>query len=298
MKKLTIVFVIFAMVFLFFLNGWAENKLLAEVGPYKLYEKDVNRMMEKDAQIQQILKTKPELKEDVVKAIVNRWVNLSLLSLAGKKEGIDKDLEVKEELMEIEKNFIAQKYFEKKVANLKISEREVREYYEKNKEEYKEPEGRQVKHILIYVPKDADNATEEKAFKKANEVREKLLKGEKFEELAKIYSDDTGSKEKGGDLGIIKKGQTIPEFEKEVFKLKEGEISMPIKSPFGYHIVKVEKIIPERIPSFDEIKSVVEKDYLQKKEEELMAQILQNLYKEYQPKIYLKLKKESKNESK
>jgi len=291
MKKFTFIFAIFALIFCLYLKAYSEEgKLLAEVGPYKLYEEDVNKMMKEDTQIQQILKSKPELKDEIVSAIVNRWVNLSLLSLAGKKEGIDKEESVKRELAEIEKNFIAQKYFEKKTANLKISEKEVKEYYEKNKEKYKEPEARHIKHILIYFSKDADNATQESAFKKANEIREKLLKGANFEELAKMYSDDTGSKEKGGDLGIIRKGQTIPEFEKEIFKLKVGEISTPIKSPYGYHIVKVEKIIPERIPSFDEVKNVVEEDYRQKKEEELIAQILQNLYKTYQPKIYLKMK--------
>ncbi|PMP67466.1 MAG: hypothetical protein C0190_03235 [Thermodesulfobacterium geofontis] len=291
MKKSSFVFAIFALIFCFYLNAWSENKLLAEVGPYKLYEEDVNKMIEKDAQIQQILKSKPELRNDVITAIVNRWVNLTLLSLAGKREGIEKDPEIKKELIEIEKNYLAQKYFEKMTANLKISEKEVKEYYEKNKENYKEPEGIHIKHILIFVSKDADNATEERALKKANEIREKLLKGANFEELAKMYSDDTGSKNKGGDLGIIRKGQTIPEFEKEIFKLKPGEISTPIKSPYGYHIVKVEEIIPERIPDFEEIKNVVKEDYLQKKEEELMAKILQNLYKEYQPKIYLKLEK-------
>jgi len=293
MKNFTIIFAIFALVFCFYLKAYSEEgKLLAEVGPYKLYEEAVNKMMKGDAQIQQILRSKPELKDEIVAAIVNRWVNLSLLSLAGKKEGIDKEESVKRELAEIEKNFIAQKYFEKKTANLKITEKEVKEYYEKNKENYKEPEARHIRHILIYLSKDADNATEEKALKKANEIREKLLKGANFEELAKMYSDDTGSKEKGGDLGIIRKGQTIPEFEKEIFELKIGEISTPIKSPYGYHIVKVEEIIPEKIPSFDEVKNLVEEDYRQEKEEELMAQILQNLYKTYQPKIYLKKKDE------
>ncbi len=291
MKKFTFIFAIFALVFCFYLKAYPEEgKLLAEVGPYKLYEEDVNKMMKGDPQIQQILNSKPELKDEIVSAIVNRWINLSLLSLAGKKEGIDKEEAIKRELAEIEKNFIAQKYFEKKTANLKINEKEVKEYYEKNKENYKEPEARHIRHILIYLSRDADNATEEKAFKKANEIREKLLKGANFEELAKMYSDDTGSKEKGGDLGIIRKGQTIPEFEKEIFKLKIGEISTPIKSPYGYHIVKVEEIIPEKFPSFDEVKNLVEEDYRQEKEKELMAQILQNLYKTYQPKIYLKKK--------
>ena len=298
MKNLVLTFVILLFIGCFYSNVWStQKKVLAEVGPYKLYEEDVEDLIEKDTQIQKILESKPELRDEIVRALVNRWVNLSLLALAGKKEGLDKDPEVKKELIEIEKSILAKKYFEKKAKKLNINEREIKEYYKKNKERYKEPEGVHVKHILIYIPKDADKATEKKALEKAKQIRAQILKGAKFEELAKIYSDDAGSKKKGGDLGIIKKGQTIPEFEKVIFKLKPGEISRPIRSSYGYHIVKVEEKIPEKILPFEEVKDLVKKDYLQTKQEELMTQILQKLYQEYQPKIYLKLsKKDIQNE--
>ena len=298
MKNLIRAFVILLFIGCFCSNVWStQKKVLAEVGPYKLYKEDVEDLIKKDTQIQKILESKPELRDEIVKILVNRWVNLSLLALAGKKEGLDKDPEVKKELMEIEKSILAKKYFEKKVKKLNINEREIKEYYKKNKERYKEPEGVHVKHILIYIPKDADKATEKKALEKAKQIRAQILKGAKFEELAKIYSDDAGSKKKGGDLGIIKKGQTIPEFEKVIFKLKPGEISRPIRSSYGYHIVKVEEKIPEKILPFEEVKDLVKKDYLQTKQEELMTRILQKLYQEYQPKIYLKLsKKDIQNE--
>ncbi|MCU4137930.1 MAG: Peptidyl-prolyl isomerase [Thermodesulfobacteria bacterium] len=298
MKNLIRAFVILLFIGCFCSNVWStQKKVLAEVGPYKLYKEDVEDLIKKDTQIQKILESKPELRDEIVKILVNRWVNLSLLALAGKKEGLDKDPEVKKELMEIEKSILAKKYFEKKAKKLNIKEREIKEYYKKNKERYKEPEGVHVKHILIYIPKDADKATEKKALEKAKQIRAQILKGAKFEELAKIYSDDAGSKKKGGDLGIIKKGQTIPEFEKVIFKLKPGEISRPIRSSYGYHIVKVEEKIPEKILPFEEVKDLVKKDYLQTKQEELMTRILQKLYQEYQPKIYLKLsKKDIQNE--
>ena len=298
MKNLVLTFVILLFIGCFYSNVWStQKKVLAEVGPYKLYEEDVEDLIEKDTQIQKILESKPELRDEIVRALVNRWVNLSLLALAGKKEGLDKDPEVKKELIEIEKSILAKKYFEKKAKKLNINEREIKKYYKKNKERYKEPEGVHVKHILIYIPKDADKAAEKKALEKAKQIRAQILKGAKFEELAKIYSDDAGSKKKGGDLGIIKKGQTIPEFEKVIFKLKPGEISRPIRSSYGYHIVKVEEKIPEKILPFEEVKDLVKRDYLQTKQEELMTQILQKLYQEYQPKIYLKLsKKDIQNE--
>lgn len=273
-----------------------EEKILAEVGPYKLYEKDINEMIKKDSQIQQLLNSKPELKEEIIKTLVNRWVHISILALASKKEGLEDNPEVKKELLELEKVVLAKKYFEKKVQNLEISEKEIKEYYEKNKEKYKEPESIHIKHILIYIPKDADKKAQEEALSKANKIRSQLLKGVKFEELAKIYSDDTGSKEKGGDLGIIKKGQTLPEFEKEIFQLKPGEISQPIRSPYGYHIVKVEEKFPEKILPFEKVKDLAKEECFQEKQEQLMDKILEDLSKEYQPKIYLNFEnKGSKN---
>ncbi len=273
-----------------------EGKIVAEVGPYKLYEKDLNELIERDSQIQQLLNSNPEFRDEIIKTLINRWIQISMLALEAKNKGLENDPEIKKELVELEKMLLAKKYFEKKVQKLEITEKEIKEYYEKNKEKYKEPESVHIKHILIYVPKEADKKTQEEALNKANKIRNQLLKGAKFEELAKIYSDDTGSREKGGDLGIIKKGQTIPEFEKEVFQLKAGEISQPIKSPYGYHIIKVEEKFPEKILPFEKVKELAKEDCFQEKEEQLMGKILEDLSKEYQPKIYLNFKnKESKN---
>ena len=187
MKNLVLTFVILLFIGCFYSNVWStQKKVLAEVGPYKLYKEDVEDLIKKDTQIQKILESKPELRDEIVKILVNRWVNLSLLALAGKREGLDKDPEVKKELIEIEKSILAKKYFEKKAKKLNTNEREIKEYYEKNKERYKEPEGVHVKHILIYVPKDADKATEEKALEKAKQIRAQILKGAKLKNLLKF----------------------------------------------------------------------------------------------------------------
>ncbi len=105
--------------------------------------------------------------------------------------------------------------------------------------------------------------------------------------MAKIHSDDTASREKGGDLGILRKGDTIPEFEKRVFQLKPGEISEPIHSPYGYHIVKVEKSYPAEIPPLDKIKNRVSEDLKRNKEEEYVKNLLKTLSQKYPVKIFL-----------
>jgi foldase protein PrsA len=121
----------------------------------------------------------------------------------------------------------------------KAAEKEVKVTDEDLKTYYDSLEGQiRASHILV-----ADEAT-------AKEVKEKLAKGEKFEDLAKEYSTDPGSGQNGGDLGWFGKGSMVKEFEDAAFKLKEGEVSEPIKSQFGYHIIKV----TETVKPFEEMK--------------------------------------------
>ena len=107
-------------------------------------------------------------------------------------------------------------------------------------------------HILV-----KDEAT-------AKKVKEELGQGKSFEELAKQYSEDTGSKEKGGDLGFFGPGKMVKEFEDAAYKLKKDEVSEPVKSQFGYHIIKVTDIKePEK--SFEQSKADIKKEIVQKK---------------------------------
>ncbi|WP_312501347.1 peptidylprolyl isomerase PrsA [Bacillus luti] len=117
------------------------------------------------------------------------------------------------------------------------------------KENYK-PEIK-ASHILV-----KDEAT-------AKKVKEELGQGKSFEELAKQYSEDTGSKEKGGDLGYFTARKMVKEFEDAAFKLKKDEVSEPVKSQFGYHIIKVTDIKEQK--PFDEVKGDIKKDLVQKK---------------------------------
>ncbi len=294
MKKLKLI-VLFLVTLFFPLSLLGEeNNLVAEVGTYKLFQEELNFLLEEEPQLRQILKTKPELKDEVYKSLIERWVNITLLSLQAQKEGLDKEPQIQKRLDELKKMFLAEEYLKHKIGEIRIEEKSLKEYYEKNKNKYKTPEGVKVKHILVYVPEKADNATFQKALSKANQIYSKILKGANFEEMAKVYSDDTASKVKGGDLGIIRKGETIPEFEREIFKLKVGEISKPIRSPYGYHIVKVEKKVPAEILSFDKVKNLVEEDYRREQEKILVENLIKELRQIYQPKIYLEtIKKET-----
>ncbi len=279
---------VLSLVFLFFVSGLAAAKegkeILAEVGPYKLTRAEFEAKLETaPPQIKMILAHQPQLK----KALVERWVEISLLSLAAKDAGLEKDPEVKARLDEVTKQILAQAYLEKKLLNQqRVSEEEVKAYYEKHREKYQEPRAVRARHILIEVPQGATPEQEKEALKKAQRLRERILKGEDFAKLAQEYSADPGTKEKGGELGFFTQGQMVKEFEEAAFRLKPGEISEPVRTPFGYHLIQVEEVKEAKQRSFAEVKDRVREDLIQAKEEAALNKALKELAQKYGAKIY------------
>jgi len=192
-------------------------------------------------------------------------------------------LENKNEFLEPTKAKL--KYVEFAPDNVKIdaniSDQELQSYYLKNKEQFKQDEQIKARHILIKIDNFQDNASVEKALKKAEEIYKKAKSGAKFEELAKQYSDDI-SKNNGGDLGFVKRGMMIKEFEDALFSLKEGEISKPVKTSFGYHIIKNEKYLPKKEYTFAEVKDQIRSTILKDKIMSQFKQSVQAKYKEIQ----------------
>jgi len=117
---------------------------------------------------------------------------------------------------------------------INVTDKEIQEYFTANKELYDVEEQVKASHILV--------DTEEKA----QEIRQKLEAGGDFAELAKTNSQDTTNKDQGGDLGTISRGQMVEEFEEAAFSLPVGEISQPVKTEYGYHIIKVTEKISAR----------------------------------------------------
>ena len=136
-----------------------------------------------------------------------------------------------------------------------VSDAEVKKLYESRASQYRVPEERRVSHILIAVPADAKPAQREAAHKKAEEILAELRKSpQRFAELAKKYSQDPGSAQKGGDLGLFGRGMMVKPFEDAAFGLKEGETSGIVESEFGYHIIKLTGIQPARARPLDEVR--------------------------------------------
>ncbi len=268
-------------------NVAAKEKevVLAEIGPYKLTKKEFEAKLESaPPQIKMILAHQPELK----KALVDRWVEMALLSLGARDAKLDQDPQVKLKIEEATNQILAQAYLEREVLSQTkpVSEKEIKRYYESHKDRYVEPEAIRARHILIEVPQGASPEEEAKALKKAREIRQKVLKGEDFAKLAQKYSADPGTKEKGGDLGFFTRGQMVKEFEEAAFALKPGEVSQPVRTAFGYHLIKVEEKRPAREKSLTEVKEQVKEEILRERQEKRLKAALKKLEEKYHPKVY------------
>jgi parvulin-like peptidyl-prolyl isomerase len=175
---------------------------------------------------------------------------------------------------------------------VKVGDQMIKEYYESNKERFTKPVMYRVSHILTTTlrttakPEDKDSQNKAarltkiinaEAKEKINLILNKIHAGEKFSDLAKQYSEDKVSKESGGALGELHPDSTIPEISAEMIKLNEGETSGIIQSGFGYHILKLEEIIPSKLIPFSETKTDIMNLLLKLETHKLFTTYVENL---------------------
>jgi peptidyl-prolyl cis-trans isomerase D len=137
--------------------------------------------------------------------------------------------------------------------NVQVSDDQLKVQYQSNIQQYQVPNRVHVEHILLMTVGKTDAEVEE-IKKKAEDVLRQAKKGTKFEELAKKYSEDPGTKDKGGDLGWITQGQTVKEFESTAFGLAKGQMSDLVRTQYGFHIIKVLEKETARTKTFDEVR--------------------------------------------
>jgi len=157
-----------------------------------------------------------------------------------------------------------------------VTDEIIEAYYAENKGQFTLPEKRQAKHILITLESDTSEgiAAVEKT---VAEVQAKLAAGESFEDLAKTYSKDPGSAETGGDLGTFEQGMMVPEFDEAVFTMQEGQVSEPVKTEFGYHLIKLVKIVAKKAQPLADVKDEVTKQYQMQEAERQYFDLLEQL---------------------
>ena len=189
------------------------------------------------------------------KQVLKQLIGKELIYDDAKKTAITKSKEYKVEYKKLEermKKELAIQVWQKKILDgIKISDKELKDYYKKNMGEFKQKESVHARHILVKTEDEAKKIiTELKPFSGAK------LK-EKFIALAK--KDSTGpSSKNGGDLGYFSKGQMVPAFNDKVFTMKKGTITKaPVKTQFGYHVIYLENKKPSLTRSFDEVKAFI-----------------------------------------
>jgi parvulin-like peptidyl-prolyl isomerase len=179
---------------------------------------------------------------------------------------------------------LSKKIFDEVTKGVKVTEPEILQYYTQNQSQYGTPESRDVRHILV-AEKDGDEVDFAASKTKADDLYAQLQDGADFAALAKSESADPGSKDSGGKL-TISRGQTVPEFDKVSFELDQGEISKPVKTQYGYHVIEaLSPVRKAKVQPIDEVRPTIRATLLQQKRNEEMQAWVEDLKKDYEGKV-------------
>jgi len=244
-------------------EGKKEGKVLAEVNSGTITTGDFDRELKNLPEYLKAMADTPQGRKEMLDTMIIRELILQQAS----KDGLDKGAEIEEKLQDLKKRLIVESFLKKKVeVESKVSDEDMKKFYEQNKDKFKSGEQVKASHILV------------KSEKEAKEILAQLKSGGNFEELAKKNSVDSSSA-KGGDLGWFGKGSMVPAFEKAALALKEGQISDVVKSDFGFHIIKLTGKRPAGIRPFEEVKEQIKGAIMPTKQQEVFQKIKEELKK-------------------
>ncbi len=163
------------------------------------------------------------------------------------------------------------------VAEIEVSEADLRALYEARKDSLGKPEQREASHILITVGEDADETAVAEVRARIDGLRARIVAGESFEDLAREHSEDPGSASQGGALGGFPRGVMDPAFEETAFSLEIGVLSEPVRTPFGFHLIKVTSIEPGGAKPFEEVRDELRRDYQSEQAEQIFFERVERL---------------------
>ena len=244
-------------------EGKKEGQVIAEVNGGSITTGDFERELKNLPEYLKAMADTPQGRKEMLDTMVIRELILQQAS----KDGLDKGPEIEEKLQDLKKRLIVESFLKKKVeTESKVSDEDLKTFYEQNKDKFKTGEQVKASHILV------------KTDKEAKEILAKIKAGGNFEELAKKNSVDS-SAAKGGDLGWFGKGSMVPAFEKAALALKEGQVSDIVKSDFGYHIIKLTGKRAAGIRPLDEVKEQIKGAIMPTKQQEVFQKIKEELKK-------------------
>ncbi|MGJ7921140.1 peptidylprolyl isomerase [Neobacillus sp. LXY-4] len=224
------------------------------------------KLIEQEAKNKKITVADSEIKAEL-KTLQDSYGGADAFEEAMKSSGVSMDRVNKD----LKTYILTRKILEPRI---NITDDEMKTYFEENKTSFEEGEQVKASHILVEDEKTA------------NEIKDKLANGADFAELAKEYSTDTGSKDNGGDLGFFVKGEMVAEFEEAAFSMAVNEISAPIKTDYGYHIIKVVEKKAASEAKFDDHKDEIKETLLSEKMQSEYTTWLEEAKKDAEIKTY------------
>ena len=242
-----------------------DKKVLATVGGREISEQDIDLLLES---------LEPEQAKhfgtgEGKKQLLSDLIAQELIYLDAVKNGLDKNEIFVREAQKMHDNFLKQFAVHRLLKSITVTEDELLDFYNKNKRIFKDPETTKASHILV------------KDEKQAHEIIKEISDGLSFEEAAKKYSS-CPSNVVGGDLGYFERGKMVPEFEAVAFDMKIGETSSPVKTQFGYHIIKLVDKKEGEIKTFDEVKNQLGQQLITAKQQKVYVDKTNELRKEYE----------------
>ena len=247
----------------------AHAKVAAKVGDLEITDQEVaERMQQLPPQYQTALAS-----EEGKKQFIEQLTQEKLIYLQAKKEKYDADAEVLRQLEQIKQRLMIRQFMTETLAKIKVPENDMKKYYDENTAEFMETAQVKAKHILCKTEEEARAA------------KERVLKGETFEDVAKEVSTGPSATE-GGDLGWFSKEQMVPEFGEMAFSMEKDTLSDPVKTQFGYHIIKVYDKKEAQTKSFDDVRAELEKKLIGTRQKQYVDDMILELKKQHTITIY------------
>ncbi len=254
-----------------------EGKVLARVNDQVLTLEELNQQFEK--------MTTPRrtrgFRQGIREGMVEHWIENELLLQEAERRGIHESPDLLEKLEEVKERMITQTLIQQEMNKTEVSDEEVAEYFERHRNRFSIPEMVRIKHILV--------KTEEEA----KEIRERLNTGEEFEKLAREKSTDTRTKNRGGDLGFIDRRRYERTFGgsfiNAAFALEKGELSEPIRSRLGYHLIKLQEKREAREQTLDQVRERIERGALSEKKMKIRQEFIESLRNKAEVEKHLEL---------
>lgn len=240
------------------------NKIIAKVNDKEVTQEDVLKFLNE---------IEPEIamqfnSPEGVQKVIDELINQELIYLDAKENNVDEEKEYKKLLEDSQRALLKSYALNKLISVVNPSEEELIKYYEEHKEHFEQAETRVASHILV------DREEE------ANKILKEIKDGFKFEDAASKYST-CPSRDNGGKLEEFTRGQLVPEFEDYAFSMEIGELSKPVKTQFGYHIIRLESKKEQGQKSFEDVKDEVKVQLTRLKQQDIYLDKIEALKKKY-----------------